>query len=969
MSNRNSVTDSTQTEDVGNKMKYSISTTVGKHARSLFNHWPDMSLVNFLELEPKIATSMSRTLTRRSFSTLSASKSVLKNWKAPTTSEILEQFPVNVTPLMNEENYWGCFYNFPELYEDVYSPVVGIRELEDVPPIENGVLTRDLVTACLTYLKRTPILGDYAYIKLDLSSKQLSNIDVLKHYKYLVYLDLSSNLLKELTVLSFLPYLQHLTVSFNSLSTILDYDTPQWFLTEVHYKFNSVRKINDLSVFWSITILDLSHNNIKYISGLQELRYLRRLDLSFNHIQRLENLNNLRLVWLDISYNNISSCEFSENTGLWTLLHLEYLNLNENNLTSLKMFSGCNRLRELYLRNNRLGILLELAVYLRQLRRLVVLDLRANPVCNTPLYKEVVINTFPLLLNLDAQELDPVEQRTLKMDMYPDVTAHATRRLLRLLYIQQLSRSLVSPYIPPADTTDVPLVIIVGREAVGKGTLSRRLTSQYSSHTQLARQHTTAVCHFSDHFIEVTRSKFDDMLLAGDFLTYSEMDGESYGLSREEAFVTDGRVRIASMDLVGALMLKLRGYRPYLILATTEDKNELARKQFARKTFREMYRQENISAEAPAERSTLQVLVSGRIIITGILNEIILGLPDEKYQSEFTIESECSLMLDSEIRKQIRDYAKNSDLIHMLSGSDLSLQETNKRAQDKSNNEEPSLYSLFKESQATEEYNSYISYAQDQTKKPNEKVRSSNLSQHKSIDFSRYTSSTWKGYSTGKMDSNKSAKSVTFTSQETGNTGSTGPVINPTGLLVEPQVPPPTAAEQIMHSISSRGPFDAPGQHTHYGYESTPDSDLWLAFLTEAGQREASDMAIASSNSAPQETPKTNDSMLNQIHPETAPVETTESLEAMEILTSAHLREQYESIHRRNPGLFWDTVNMDNPDEAVKKLQHIIRGIVKNQSNLQPMFDIDFPNLSDYPSVQKRLEIIRQQIAPQQLFY
>lgn len=72
---------------------------------------------------------------------------------------------------MNEDNYWGCFYNFPELYEDVYSPVVGIRELEDVPPIENGVLTRDLVTACLTYLKRTPILGDYAYIKLDLSSK------------------------------------------------------------------------------------------------------------------------------------------------------------------------------------------------------------------------------------------------------------------------------------------------------------------------------------------------------------------------------------------------------------------------------------------------------------------------------------------------------------------------------------------------------------------------------------------------------------------------------------------------------------------------------------------------------------------------------------------------------------------------------------------------------------------------------
>lgn len=50
-----------------------------------------------------------------------------------------------------------------------------------------------------------------------------------------------------------------------------------------------------------------------------------------------------------------------------------------------------------------------------------------------------------------------------------------------------------------------------------------------------------------------------------------------------------------------------------------------------------------------------------------------------------------------------------------------------------------------------------------------------------------------------------------------------------------------------MHSISSRGPLYAPGQHMQHGYESTPDSDLWLAFLTEAGQKEASEMAIGSS--------------------------------------------------------------------------------------------------------------------------
>lgn len=72
---------------------------------------------------------------------------------------------------MNEDQLWGCFYTFPELYSDVYSPIVHVRKTEDVPEIKDGILTRDLVGACLSYLKRIPILGDFVFIKLDLSSK------------------------------------------------------------------------------------------------------------------------------------------------------------------------------------------------------------------------------------------------------------------------------------------------------------------------------------------------------------------------------------------------------------------------------------------------------------------------------------------------------------------------------------------------------------------------------------------------------------------------------------------------------------------------------------------------------------------------------------------------------------------------------------------------------------------------------
>lgn len=60
---------------------------------------------------------------------------------------------------------------------------------------------------------------------------------------------------------------------------------------------------------------------------------------------------------------------------------------------------------------------------------------------------------------------------------------------------------------------------------------------------------------------------------------------------------------------------------------------------------------------------------------------------------------------------------------------------------------------------------------------------------------------------------------------------------------------------------------------------------------------------------------------------------------------------------------------MDNPNEAFLKMKGIVRNIVNLQNTFAPMFDIDFTNLKYYPTVETRLESIRQQIAPQRLFY
>lgn len=93
-----------------------------------------------------------------------------------------------------------------------------------------------------------------------------------------------------------------------------------------------------------------------------------------------------------------------------TVLFLLFTSIQYYWTAKYQIHCSFHRLRELHTRNNRLNMLLELAVYMRQLRRLIVLDLRANPICSMPSYKDVVINTFPILLSLDALEINPVEQ-------------------------------------------------------------------------------------------------------------------------------------------------------------------------------------------------------------------------------------------------------------------------------------------------------------------------------------------------------------------------------------------------------------------------------------------------------------------------------------------------------------------------------------------------------------------------------
>lgn len=59
---------------------------------------------------------------------------------------------------------------------------------------------------------------------------------------------------------------------------------------------------------------------------------------------------------------------------------------------------------------------------------------------------------------------------------------------------------------------------------------------------------------------------------------------------------------------------------------------------------------------------------------------------------------------------------------------------------------------------------------------------------------------------------------------------------------------------------------------------------------------------------------------------------------------------------------------MDNQDLAFKKMKKILHNIVNTQKNLEPMFDIDFTSMENYPTVQKRLDEICEHLGSKTLF-
>uniref|UniRef100_A0A3P8TZU6 Leucine-rich repeat and coiled-coil domain-containing protein 1 n=1 Tax=Amphiprion percula TaxID=161767 RepID=A0A3P8TZU6_AMPPE len=155
-------------------------------------------------------------------------------------------------------------------------------------------------------------------------------------------------------------------------------------VTSLNLHCNHIPRIEGLTSAWHLRHLDLSSNCISKIEGLSSLTSLRTLNLSCNLIAKVEGLNGLvNLTRLNLSYNQINSL-----TGFLYLHGTEYklkhLSLHSNDLDSIDHFLQCL-----------LGLQGLREVTLSQ-------DGRDNPLCMSPGYREIVMQSLPQITVLDG---------------------------------------------------------------------------------------------------------------------------------------------------------------------------------------------------------------------------------------------------------------------------------------------------------------------------------------------------------------------------------------------------------------------------------------------------------------------------------------------------------------------------------------------------------------------------------------
>ena len=179
-----------------------------------------------------------------------------------------------------------------------------------------------------------------------------------------------------------------------------------WPLVEsLTVRRRDLRRLTDLERLVNVRSIDLAQNEIARMEGLDALVNLETLNMEENRVAQIENTETLvNLRELNLARNRLHRVE----NLAPHLVRLTRLSLEGNLLTSLRGVAGLPELCELYVGQNAIAETREV-FHLKQLPKLVILDLSCNPVCFLNEYRPYVLFTLRRVKVLDAVGVDAAE--------------------------------------------------------------------------------------------------------------------------------------------------------------------------------------------------------------------------------------------------------------------------------------------------------------------------------------------------------------------------------------------------------------------------------------------------------------------------------------------------------------------------------------------------------------------------------
>ncbi|XP_044862302.1 protein phosphatase 1 regulatory subunit 42 isoform X3 [Mauremys mutica] len=180
---------------------------------------------------------------------------------------------------------------------------------------------------------------------------------------------------------------------------------------------NQIRQIHNLCFASNLTHLYLQNNCISCIENLTSLKKLEKLYLGGNYItvvEGLETLEELRELHVESQRLPLGEKLLFDPRTLHSLAKsLSVLNISNNNIDELGELALLENISHFIAVDNQLHHVKDLEFVLNKWTKLCRMDLKGNPVCRKPKYRDRLIIQSKTLESLDGKEIKEMERQFL----------------------------------------------------------------------------------------------------------------------------------------------------------------------------------------------------------------------------------------------------------------------------------------------------------------------------------------------------------------------------------------------------------------------------------------------------------------------------------------------------------------------------------------------------------------------------